>query len=284
MDIDGTLVTGPEDTLEHITRQLRRLRVANIRFTVATGRTLAGARSVVKRLLSVRMQMPPMIAYNGAVVASPADSAVIRRVTIPKDTYHHLIAEALAQGLSPLVYTCGKRLDLSPVEKVYAQLGLANYPDAEFNGMEIQWVPDLDAINVEDVTSVLLCYAPRSSITPSALETLRSRFPKQLSITTSGGRYIEIADLSATKLSALQALATFRRVDLEEFMAIGDSFNDFEMIRSVGVGVAVANAPAEVKAVADYVCDLQAAQGVVEALRWLLSAVRVSKIQRRAAQ
>jgi hydroxymethylpyrimidine pyrophosphatase-like HAD family hydrolase len=64
MDIDGTLVSGPHDTLENITRQLRRLRAANIRFTVATGRTLAGARSVVERLLRVRMLMPPMVAHN----------------------------------------------------------------------------------------------------------------------------------------------------------------------------------------------------------------------------
>jgi hydroxymethylpyrimidine pyrophosphatase-like HAD family hydrolase len=40
---------------------------------------------------------------------------------------------------------------------------------------------------------------------------------------------------------------------MAEIMAIGDGANDVSILASVGLGVAMGNAPDEVKAVADYV-------------------------------
>jgi len=274
MDIDGTLITGPSDTLENVTRQLRRLRFARIRFTVATGRTLAGAHFVIERLLSVRMRMPSMIAYNGAVVAEPADRAVVRRVTIPADVYQKIIDLSIASGLSPLVYTCRQRLDAIPVERVYAQRGLSRYPAIEFNCMPIEWIEDLHGIEGRDVASLLL-YGPQElgHLLPALTEV-----SLDLNVTWSGGQFIEVAARDASKLNALRALAARWKFRIEDVMAIGDNYNDLDMIRNVGFGVAVANAPLEVKAAADYTCEGRAANGVVEALRLLLSAVRIQKL------
>jgi hydroxymethylpyrimidine pyrophosphatase-like HAD family hydrolase len=204
---------------------------------------------------------------------------MLHRVTIPADIYHSLIGTCLHHGLSPLVYTCRGRLDLFPVERVYAQSGLPNYPQREFNGMDIDWVDNLLNLNTSDVTAVLVCNRDGACNIPSIL----GGFEAELSLTTSGGRYIEVAHRSATKLRALSALASWQKVRLTEFLAIGDSFNDLEMIKNVGFGVAVANAPLDVKAAANYVCRLESSSGVVEALRVLLSAVRVRRIEGRAA-
>ncbi|MBQ6254809.1 MAG: Cof-type HAD-IIB family hydrolase [Bacteroidales bacterium] len=53
----------------------------------------------------------------------------------------------------------------------------------------------------------------------------------------------------------------------EECMAFGDGGNDIPMLRHVGTGVAMANAPDEVKAAADYVTGPVDEDGVVTALR-----------------
>ena len=42
---------------------------------------------------------------------------------------------------------------------------------------------------------------------------------------------------------------------MKEVFGIGDNFNDVSMIRDAGIGVAMGNAPDEVKAVADFVTD-----------------------------
>jgi len=49
-------------------------------------------------------------------------------------------------------------------------------------------------------------------------------------------------------------------------MAIGDSYNDLEMLQEVGVSVAMKNAPIEVKNVARYVVGDVKNDGVEEAL------------------
>jgi HAD superfamily hydrolase (TIGR01484 family) len=69
-----------------------------------------------------------------------------------------------------------------------------------------------------------------------------------------------------SKLNAIRLLAEKWNIDLSEIAAFGDDCNDIEMLLNCGVGVAVANAFDEVKAVADYVCGSNDEDGVA---RWL---------------
>ena len=47
-------------------------------------------------------------------------------------------------------------------------------------------------------------------------------------------------------------------------LAFGDDYNDIEMLKNAGIGVAVGNAIDEVKAVADYICDTNDNDGVAK--------------------
>ena len=49
-------------------------------------------------------------------------------------------------------------------------------------------------------------------------------------------------------------------------MAVGDHTNDIEVIKKAGIGVAVANADPQLKAVADYITIGERDQGVREAV------------------
>jgi hydroxymethylpyrimidine pyrophosphatase-like HAD family hydrolase len=53
---------------------------------------------------------------------------------------------------------------------------------------------------------------------------------------------------------------------MSETLAVGDSLNDREMVMAAGLGVAVANARAELKAVADVVLERSAADGAIAEL------------------
>jgi hydroxymethylpyrimidine pyrophosphatase-like HAD family hydrolase len=58
-------------------------------------------------------------------------------------------------------------------------------------------------------------------------------------------------------------------IPLEQTMAIGDQFNDLEMIEAGGHGVAMPSAPPEVQAIARYIAPAVADEGaaqVIEAL------------------
>jgi Cof subfamily protein (haloacid dehalogenase superfamily) len=79
--------------------------------------------------------------------------------------------------------------------------------------------------------------------------------------------YLEIAPKQISKASALSLLVERKlNIDLKEIMAFGDNFNDIELLKAVGNGVAVANAKEELKSVANEVTDLAKEDGVAKTI------------------
>ena len=76
-----------------------------------------------------------------------------------------------------------------------------------------------------------------------------------------------------SKLEALGALLERRGIAWEEVAFVGDDLADLQVLRRVGLPIAVANAVAEVKAVAAYVTTAAGGHGAVrEAVEALLKA------------
>lgn len=68
-----------------------------------------------------------------------------------------------------------------------------------------------------------------------------------------GVDFINILAPEVSKGKALEALASHLGVAMSEVIAVGDGPNDISLLAAAGLAVAMANAPEEVKAVADYV-------------------------------
>lgn len=69
------------------------------------------------------------------------------------------------------------------------------------------------------------------------------------------------------KAEGVRKFAEILNIDLSECMAIGDSFNDIEMIKAVGYGVAMGNAEECTKEVSRYVTSDIRENGVANALK-----------------
>jgi phosphoglycolate phosphatase (TIGR01487 family) len=80
------------------------------------------------------------------------------------------------------------------------------------------------------------------------------------------GFAIHLQAKGLSKGLALQKLAAGMGIPAEEFLAVGDSENDLEMIEAAGIGVAVANAGDAVKAASDYIAEKGDGDGFVEAV------------------
>jgi len=270
MDIDGTLVTGDNIEFGNVLNQLRKLRPLDIGFSIATGRTIAGAAFVTERLRELGRLLPPMITYNGAVVLSGSDNTLVSRHLIERGALDALIQAARKAGVCALAYACHAEFGFAPKETVYSEAHDA--PRFDFNGMPVVQVADLLAVQDDFVAVLLDC--PTLQTKESLILGLQADLGDRLRITTSGPRYIEICHPSGTKRSAMVELARMRKIHPENVMAIGDNYNDEDMIEGAGVGVAVANAPLAVQRVAALRTTLPSGQGVVQALRLLTRAVR----------
>jgi hydroxymethylpyrimidine pyrophosphatase-like HAD family hydrolase len=80
------------------------------------------------------------------------------------------------------------------------------------------------------------------------------------------GYAIHLQAQGIDKGTALEALASEMGLLPSDFLAIGDSVNDIQMLRTAGIGVTVANAHPDVKAVAEFVAEKEYGDGFVEAI------------------
>ncbi len=100
------------------------------------------------------------------------------------------------------------------------------------------------------------------------IEEARKILPEGVKIVDTGFAY-HIMDANVSKGRALKFIAERMGIDVEEFVAIGDSENDIELLEVAGFGIAVANADLKLKEVADMVTSKPDGDGVVEALEFL---------------
>ena len=107
---------------------------------------------------------------------------------------------------------------------------------------------------------------------PGGIDTLVQQLTKfygdQLHLYRSKDDYLEIADAQISKLTGVKTLleACYPNLTPADCVAFGDNYNDVEMLEGVGLGVAVANARKEVKAVADMQVAGNKEDGVAEGL------------------
>ena len=80
------------------------------------------------------------------------------------------------------------------------------------------------------------------------------------------GYAIHLQSLGIDKGTALEALAKEMGLFPSDFLAIGDSLNDIQMLKKAGIGVTVANAHPDTKAVVEFVSEKEYGMGFVEAI------------------
>jgi len=99
---------------------------------------------------------------------------------------------------------------------------------------------------------------------------LAERFGDRFRVVKSGETYIDFVHPEANKGNGLRAALQDFGFSSAEVLAIGNYYNDLEMLSFAGVGVAMGNSPPEVKERADYVTRSNNEEGVYVALVNLL--------------
>lgn len=100
-------------------------------------------------------------------------------------------------------------------------------------------------------------------------ERLNNETKSHLHLYRSKPTYLEMAPKQISKLSGLEMLIEkfYPKLSLKDIIAFGDNYNDIEMLKNVGLGVAVGNAKDEVKAIADDITDSNIDDGVANYLQ-----------------
>ena len=101
-------------------------------------------------------------------------------------------------------------------------------------------------------------------------EVLNVELPEGLYFSVSGGYYMQIMSRSATKWLGVKAMLDHLGILPEEAVYFGDDFDDIEPIKRCGIGVAPANAIAQVKVAADHIVDSNNDDGVAKFIEGMI--------------
>ena len=97
-------------------------------------------------------------------------------------------------------------------------------------------------------------------------EKIDVELPDYLSIATTRDNYVLILNKNAVKEKALSEMANYYGIETQDIIAFGDDFNDINMIKEAGIGLAMGNAVDEVKNAADCVIDTNDNNGIYKFL------------------
>jgi Cof subfamily protein (haloacid dehalogenase superfamily) len=259
VDIDGTIAGSSNRVTDGVKSAIRAAKAKGVRVGVATGRMYASACRFHHEIEAD----VPLLAYQGAWIQNPNTAEMHRHLPVPVELAASAIdyfeQPEIKDKLSLHVYI-DDRLYVRSIEPETTEY-------MERSGTIAHAVGDLRQVLTASPTKIL-AMSPDEDLIDRLLKDMRQKYPRELlHVTTSVPIFLELTNAAVNKATAIDYLATnLLGITAAEVMAIGDNYNDVEMLAYAGVGVAMGNAPAAVQDIADWVTGDVAADGVAEAV------------------
>ncbi len=259
-DIDGTILNDENVVDTGLKQVVERLHQKGVPFVLASARSPEGMLPIAKEL---DVLDNPIACYNGALVVKD-----IGKVDFTTILNHELdvkevkkineVIQTQYPGISVNLYSGSEWY----VEKVDKWVKI----ESKITKLE-PIVTDIERLISEHkipIHKLLLIGDPETI--GQAMQHLRNGGFRNSSFYLSKPNYLEITNSHVSKEQALRELTKVYDLSLDKTMALGDNFNDVPMLKLAGLGVAMQNAPAEVKKYANVVTESNNKNGVSKAI------------------
>jgi Cof subfamily protein (haloacid dehalogenase superfamily) len=264
LDIDGTLVGEDLELSPRTVAAVKAAMARGVQVSLVTGRMVSSAMRFARELGLTG----PIVGYQGGLVrAMPAEGStrlgrLLVHTTLPAAVARDVVTWTRAHGLDPHVNHLEKLIvrDHDPKADEYSI----------FMGSPAEFSTDLLASITHPITKVMAVGEPPL---PTRLAPLaKAYFEGRADVTISHPSYLEFVAPGVSKGRAIRWLARRLRIPLAATLAIGDQWNDLEMLAEVGHGTAMPTAPAPVLAIARYVAPPVREDGVAAIIESLVLA------------
>lgn len=256
-DMDCTLLADDGSMPPNMPELIEALADAGVTFCAASGRPLYTLRAMFGDYVD-RMAL---LSDNGAAIWCAGE--LVFKDLIDVATYHELIDFTLADGRGcPVV--CG-------IESGYLRT-CDRVHDAFFRRFftEITYLDDLDSLDA-DVNKYTV-YFPEGDSEEVFARTYRDAWAGRFSVTTAGPEWIDFMNPHVDKGRGIKRLCDHLGISTADALALGDTYNDVQMLEAVGHSYVVANAGEHMRAHARFMAPSNNERGVARVIETLLAA------------
>jgi Cof subfamily protein (haloacid dehalogenase superfamily) len=245
IDIDGTLLDSKAQISQANLDALRRARAAGVEIALVTGRRHRFALPIAESLGFDLW----IISSNGAVTRS-TNGESFHRDLMPQATARkicrrmhefrdHMVITFDREGMGAIV--CENHKHLYGVIQRWM----------EKNAPYIEYVSPIEKVLTEDPIQAMFC-GPVEMMQRAQQRLLDCDFASEIMVLRTQYDYrdltiVDILNAGCSKGHALERWATWRGIDRSEVMAIGDNYNDVEMLTFAGHPVIMGNASDDLK-------------------------------------
>lgn len=257
IDLDGTLLNSHKEISPKNKDVLAQAKAAGVKIVLCTGRPLA-AIEVYLETLGLRDNGDYSITFNGGLVQKNDTGDIIEKALMPLADVHDLYQLATELNVPLDILSDGLVLQLptSPEnQSLYSQLNnLLTFEAAEVQHLTADKIYNKAVVAIDE------------NYLDEQISKIPATFYDRYEIIKTRSNLLEFMPKGITKAYGISLLARDLGIKQEEIMTIGDEENDLPMIEYAGLGVAMENAVASVKDLADVITDTNDNDGVAHAV------------------
>jgi len=257
LDLDGTLLNSHGEVTPRNRIAIDKARQLGVRIAIVTGRRFRDARPIA---LDLGLDVP-IIAHNGALTKHARTLQTVAVRPLSMESARRALRVGREYGADPLISDDHEGLGVL----VYDHLSGDNAALLQYitwarrvHGEEGGAVREVDSLEEYlDHEPIHVAYSGGCVAMNHLQATLRRELGSSVKIfcTTYPRKdfaLLDIVNSQASKGIGVAAVAAEFGMGREEVMAIGDNFNDFEMLQFAGTGVVMANAERELQEIPNF--------------------------------
>ena len=261
IDLDGTLTNERKEITPRTVSVLLRMQREGARLCLASGRPPYGMRPLAEQL-HMADYGGILLCYNGGHIEDCATKQILAERTLDERLLPRLVEFQQKSGMTLMTYHGDAIYTEYPDDKYVAQ-------SSRNNNMRIVGVADFLHDVPRPINKCLMVGDPE--IVPEWEKRMAEDMGERMHILHSTPYFIELLPPGIDKGTALAKILQHYGMSPRNLIAFGDSYNDIDMLRLAGKGVAMGNAEEKVKQAADYVTLTNEEDGVAVFLEEMIS-------------
>ncbi|WP_108669860.1 Cof-type HAD-IIB family hydrolase [Peribacillus acanthi] len=246
-DIDGTLLNHQKEIPDSTKKAVKQLQENGVFVAISTGRAPFMFENIRKEL-----DIESYVSINGQYVLF--ENEVLSKTALPIDEVERLIEHSKSLEI-PLVFLNEKTMkaNVHSNDRIEEAMSSLKFPHPEFD--------DQFYLKNEIFQVLMFCTADEEHHFKNQYEHFR--------LIRWHEKSVDVLPVKGSKAEGIKQFIKKAGFEMKDVYAFGDGLNDIEMLHAAGTGVAMGNAPDEVKRHADVITNHVDEDGIFNGLKKL---------------